>query len=66
MSNQRTAPILIDLARSQLLASFDAIAATQTVSLDDACGRVAAETIASLIEEQLFLIKQHYFFCNQA
>jgi len=50
MSNQRTAPIPIDLARSQLLASIDAIAATQTVSLDDACGRIAAETIASLID----------------
>ena len=39
MSNQRTAPIPIDLARSQLLASIDAIAATEILSLDNACGR---------------------------
>ena len=50
MSNQRTAPIPIDLARSQLLASIDAIAATEIVSLDESCGRIAAETITSLLD----------------
>ena len=50
MSNQRTAPIPIDLARSQLLASIYAITATEIVSLDDACGRIAAETVTSLID----------------
>ena len=50
MSNQRTAPIPIDLARSQLLASIDAITSTKILALDDACGRIAAETITSLID----------------
>ena len=50
MSNQRTAPIPIDLARSQLLASIDAIAATEIVSLDESCGRIAAEAITSLLD----------------
>ena len=50
MSNQRTAPIPIDLARSQLLARIDAIAATEIVSLDESCGRIAAETITSLLD----------------
>ena len=50
MSNQRTAPIPIDQARSQLLASIDMISTTEIVSLDDACGRIAAENITSLID----------------
>ena len=50
MSNQRTAPIPIDQARSRLLASIDAISVTEIVSLDDACGRVAAENVTSLID----------------
>ena len=50
MSSQRTAPIPIDLARGQLLASIDAIVATEIVSLDDAYGRIAAETVTSLID----------------
>ena len=50
MFNQRTAPIPIDLARSQLLASIYAIVATEIVSLDDACGRIVAENIISLID----------------
>ena len=50
MSNHRTAPIPIDQARSQLLASIDMISTTEIVSLDDACGRIAAENITSLID----------------
>ena len=50
MSNQRTAPIPIDQARSRLLASIDAISVTEIVSLDDACGRIVAENIISLID----------------
>ena len=50
MSTKRTAPIPIDLARSQLLASLDTISATETISIDDACGRIAAKTITSLID----------------
>ncbi|MBL6775507.1 MAG: molybdopterin molybdotransferase MoeA [Candidatus Puniceispirillum sp.] len=50
MPNQQTAPIPIDLARDQLLASIDAIEGTETVDLDQACGRIAAETITSTID----------------
>ena len=50
MPNQQTAPIPIDLARDQLLASIDAIEGTETVELDQACGRIAAETITSTFD----------------
>jgi len=50
MPNQQTAPIPIDLAREQLLASIDAIEGTETVELDQACGRIAAETITSTFD----------------
>jgi len=50
MPNQQTAPIPIDLARDQLLASIDAIEGTETVDLDQACGRIAAETITSTFD----------------
>jgi len=50
MPNQQTAPIPIDLAREQLLASIDAIEGTETVDLDQACGRIAAETITSTFD----------------
>ena len=50
MSNQRTAPIPIDLARDQLLASIDALDGVEIVPLDEACGRLAAETITSSID----------------
>jgi len=50
MPNQQTAPIPIDLARDELLASIDAIEGIETVDLDQACGRIAAETITSTID----------------